>query len=350
MAKDKNEAHLVGYITNIEVKKAGEKDFVKFSVGINESYIDKDKNEHKKTTWHNASSFNTEVISELKTLDSKAQNFGIVRGNLEHSSYEKDGTTIYTTAINVKDFEVADKDFASKNNSQTIELKGILTSDVEIKTTKKKEMENQIKDINSLETRYKIKDLTHEDLKLLKEENITCYVASLKNGKKDPNELDQYLYTDYEDFNNSMLHVENFIEDPNSHYKEEVFNIDKHINLNSSKEKTINSREFATFTIATDEFHYKDKTTGEWNTKSQFHDITVFDKATVESLKGGKKGQSIELKGNISVSEFEKEDGSAKGKQSQIVVRTKDSVKLLEKPIAKEKTLQKEQQEVEMDR
>ncbi len=242
--KDKNEVNLVGQIANVEVKTTQNNiEYAKFSVGVNETYVDKDKNEHKKIHYHNAISFNKDIVDELKNLDTTTKNFGVVKGALEYSSYEKDGKTNYTTNINVKGFEVADKDFA-KENSQTIDISGRLAKDVEIKTTK-------------------------------------------------------------------------------------------------------SNREFATFSVATNEY-YKGQNDVDWKTKTQFHNITVFEKDSVESLKGTKKGQPMELKGKLSVNEFEKKDGT-KGKSTEVLVKNKDSVKLLEIEKTVDKSKEK-QQEVGMDR
>lgn len=244
MASDKNEVNLVGQLANIEIKTTQNNiEYAKFSVGVNETYIDKDKVEHKKIHYHNVSSFNKDVVAELKTLDAKSQNYGIVKGSLEYSSYEKDGKTIYTTNINAKGFEVADKEFA-KENKQEIDIQGRLAKDVEIKTTK-------------------------------------------------------------------------------------------------------SNREFATFSVATNEY-YKGQNDVDWKSKTQFHNVTVYEKDAVESLKGKQKGQPLELKGELSVNEFEKKDGT-KGRSTEVLVKNKNALKILEIEKTVDKSKNKEQ-EVGMDR
>ncbi|MDR0484242.1 MAG: hypothetical protein LBH40_03085 [Alphaproteobacteria bacterium] len=51
---------------------------------------------------------------------------------------------------------------------------------------------NLIQDTNNLEKRYLIKDLTLEDLELLKNSNIECYAAYLT--KKSRTDIEQYIY------------------------------------------------------------------------------------------------------------------------------------------------------------
>ena len=69
---------------------------------------------------------------------------------------------------------------------------------------------------------------------------------------------------------------------------------------------------FAVLSLAT-KSSYKDKQTDEWVSRTEWHRIVCFNK-TAEYAKGLRKGDYVEVKGELRSSEFESEAGEDKKK------------------------------------
>jgi hypothetical protein len=102
-------------------------------------------------------------------------------------------------------------------------------------------MEDKIIDINNLEHRYLIKDLTRNDCELLRDSNIECHVAKITKAInlniQKIREFDEYLYTDYGELDNSLLLIEERTEDTNLKCDIDTFDFDEHIKLHFDKKE-----------------------------------------------------------------------------------------------------------------
>lgn len=84
---------------------------VNFSIACSESWKDKEGNKQEKTEWINAVAFGKlgEVCEKYLSKGSKVY----ISGKFQTNKYEKDGVTIYSTKINVRDMVMLD----SKNET-----------------------------------------------------------------------------------------------------------------------------------------------------------------------------------------------------------------------------------------
>lgn len=77
---------------------------------------------------------------------------------------------------------------------------------------------------------------------------------------------------------------------------------------------TKTDKAIASFTVATDS-GYKDKTTGEWVSKPQWHNIVVLNDAlALAAQKHVKKGVYIEVTGSLEYEKYTDKDGNEKQK------------------------------------
>lgn len=77
---------------------------------------------------------------------------------------------------------------------------------------------------------------------------------------------------------------------------------------------TQSGKTIASFTLATDS-GYKDKTTGEWISKTQWHNIVVLNEALAKAApERVKKGVYIEVTGSLEYEKYTDKDGNEKQK------------------------------------
>ena len=100
-----NEVTLLGSVgQDPEVRDAGGQKLAKFSLATNRQWTDKTTGERKKdTTWHNIEAWGTTAESVSKWV--KKGDLLLIKGEIRNGKYEaKDGTTKYTSAVQIRDY------------------------------------------------------------------------------------------------------------------------------------------------------------------------------------------------------------------------------------------------------
>lgn len=112
-----NKVILVGHVGRIESRSAGQSLVTNFSVATSHKYKDKSDNWIEQTEWHNCVSFGklSEIIGQYVVKGSKI----FIEGNLKTDKYEKDGVTMYTTKIIVREIRLLDSKQDSENKAQS---------------------------------------------------------------------------------------------------------------------------------------------------------------------------------------------------------------------------------------
>lgn len=104
MAITLNKVQLIGRLGADPEERGGGSGPVVFSIATSESWKDKNTGEKReKTQWHNITIWAEPTKKFLMQYAHKGDLL-YVEGQLEHSSYEKDGVTMYKTEVVVKPF------------------------------------------------------------------------------------------------------------------------------------------------------------------------------------------------------------------------------------------------------
>ena len=77
-----------------------------FSIAVSESWTDKQGQKQEKTEWINCVAFGKQAETLEKYL--KKGSLVYVEGRIQTDSYEKDGKTVYSTKINIGNFQFLD--------------------------------------------------------------------------------------------------------------------------------------------------------------------------------------------------------------------------------------------------
>lgn len=105
-----------------------------------------------------------------------------------------------------------------------------------------------------------------------------------------------------------------------------------------------NGNKVCNFSLATSE-SYKDKS-GEWQTKTEWHNISVFNENLISLCeKYLKKGSKIYLEGKIESSKSKDEEGNEKTFYKIVLKSYNHSIKILDKQEKKEESDKQENQE-----
>jgi len=106
MAKSLNRVDLIGRLGKDPEQRAMQSGdtVVSFSLATSETWKDKQGIKQERTQWHNCASFNQGLNKVLMNYAKKGSQI-MVTGQLEHSSYEKDGVTKYKTEVVLRPFD-----------------------------------------------------------------------------------------------------------------------------------------------------------------------------------------------------------------------------------------------------
>jgi single-strand DNA-binding protein len=77
-----------------------------FSMAVSESWTDKQGQKQEKTEWINCVAFGKQAETLEKYLTKGSQVY--IEGRIQTYSYEKDGKTLYSTKINISNFQFLD--------------------------------------------------------------------------------------------------------------------------------------------------------------------------------------------------------------------------------------------------
>jgi single-strand DNA-binding protein len=103
-----NKAMLIGRLgkdPEIRYSQAGSA-VTNFSIAVSENWTDKQGQKNEKTEWINCVAFGKQAETLEKYL--KKGSLVYVEGRIQTDSYEKDGKTVYSTKINIGNFQFLD--------------------------------------------------------------------------------------------------------------------------------------------------------------------------------------------------------------------------------------------------
>lgn len=104
-----------------------------------------------------------------------------------------------------------------------------------------------------------------------------------------------------------------------------------HLGKDPEVRKTKDSKEVAIFSMATSE-SWKDKTTGERKSKSEWHSIVVFNPNLIKVAQSYlKKGSKIYLEGSIQTRKWQSKEGKEQYKTEIILQNFNGTIELLDK-------------------
>ena len=99
----------------------------------------------------------------------------------------------------------------------------------------------------------------------------------------------------------------------------------------ASTKTTRQQRGFTVLSLAT-KSSYKDKQTGEWVSHTDWHRVVVFGK-TDDSAKSLKKGDYVEIEGELRSSQYDSEGAEGQGKQHRVWEIRATKINRLERPV-----------------
>lgn len=95
-----NQVQLIGNIGQKEIKITNGKEYVNFTIAVNDYYTNKAGEKVEKTNWFNVSSFNEHLVKIIKEHVKKGDKL-FIQGSLENTTVEKNGEKRTFTNINL---------------------------------------------------------------------------------------------------------------------------------------------------------------------------------------------------------------------------------------------------------